>query len=106
MPSTASFHGILIVGAPTVSPTACRRRRARRGDWQLVTQGSLDAFAQVTGEEQFVHVDVAQAKQTPFGGTIAHGYCARSLGRTSGRGARRRPSRRRGRCAWRPSATA
>jgi acyl dehydratase len=27
-------------------------------DWQLVTQEGLDAFAQVTGEEQFVHVDV------------------------------------------------
>jgi acyl dehydratase len=27
-------------------------------DWQLVTHENLDAFAQVTGEEQFVHVDV------------------------------------------------
>jgi len=74
--------------------------------WQLVAQEDLDAFAQVTGKEHFVHVDVEWAKRTPFGGTIAHDSSTRSLGRTSRRGARRRRSRRRLRCAWRLSATA
>jgi acyl dehydratase len=94
------------VGAPAFSPRLAAGVLLGVSDWQLVPQEDLDAFAQVTGEEQFVHVDVAQATQTPLGGTIAHGYCTRSLGRTSGRGARRRRSRRRVRCAWRPSTTA
>ena len=48
-------------------------------DWQLVTQEDIDAFADVTGDHQWIHVDVERAKQTPFGGTIAHGYYTLSL---------------------------
>ena len=43
-------------------------------DWHEVTQEAIDAFADVTGDHQWIHVDVERAKQTPFGGTIAHGY--------------------------------
>jgi len=75
-------------------------------DWHLLAQEELDAFAAVTGEERFVDLDVERAKQTPFGGTIARGYHTRSLGRTSGRGARRRRPRRRVHCACCPRATA
>jgi len=48
--------------------------------WREVTQADVDAFADVTGDHQWIHVDVERAKQTPFGGTIAHGYLTLSLG--------------------------
>jgi acyl dehydratase len=48
-------------------------------DWHEVTQEAIDKFADVTGDHQFIHVDVERAKQTPFGGTIAHGYYTLSL---------------------------
>ncbi len=48
-------------------------------DWHLVTQEAIDAFADVTGDHQFIHVDPERAKETPFGGTIAHGYYTLSL---------------------------
>ena len=48
-------------------------------DWKLVTQEDIDTFAEVTGDDQFIHVDVERAKETPFGGTIAHGYYTLSL---------------------------
>jgi acyl dehydratase len=47
--------------------------------WHEVTQTAVDAFADVTGDRQWIHVDPARAKQTPFGGTIAHGYYTLSL---------------------------
>ena len=48
-------------------------------DWHEVTQKDIDTFADVTGDHQWIHVDVARAKETPFGGTIAHGYYTLSL---------------------------
>jgi acyl dehydratase len=49
-------------------------------DWHEVTQEAVDAFADVTGDHQWIHVDVERAKDTPYGGTIAHGYLTLSLG--------------------------
>ncbi|GGE12272.1 nodulation protein NodN [Polymorphobacter glacialis] len=48
-------------------------------DWILVDQAKIDAFAEVTGDHQFIHVNPELAKQTPFGTTIAHGYLTLSL---------------------------
>jgi acyl dehydratase len=48
-------------------------------DWHLVTQETIDEFARVTGDDQWIHIDVERAKQSPFGGTIAHGYYTLSL---------------------------
>lgn len=48
-------------------------------DWILVDQARIDAFAAVTEDHQFIHVDPAAAAQTPFGTTIAHGYLTLSL---------------------------
>ena len=48
-------------------------------DWHEVTQEDINTFADVTGDHQFIHVDVEKAKETPFGGTIAHGYFTLSL---------------------------
>lgn len=48
-------------------------------DWILVDQAKIDAFAEVTGDHQFIHVDPEAAAKTPFGTTIAHGYLTLSL---------------------------
>jgi acyl dehydratase len=48
-------------------------------EWHEVTQKDINAFADVTGDHQFIHVDPERAKQTPFGGPIAHGYYTLSL---------------------------
>ena len=48
-------------------------------DWILIDQPRIDAFAEVTDDHQFIHVDPAAAAMTPFGGTIAHGFLTLSL---------------------------
>jgi acyl dehydratase len=47
--------------------------------WHEVTQDAIDAFADVTGDHQWIHVDPDRAKHTPVGGTIAHGYYTLAL---------------------------
>jgi acyl dehydratase len=42
--------------------------------WFTLDQARIDAFAAVTEDRQFIHVDPVAAKATPFGGTIAHGF--------------------------------
>jgi acyl dehydratase len=49
-------------------------------EWQEVTQDAIDAFADATGDHQWIHVDPARAAQTPWGSTIAHGLYTLSLG--------------------------
>src|SRR6476660_10524443 len=59
--------------------------RARIGEeigvssWLTVDQGRIDEFAEATEDRQFIHTDPAAAEQTPFGGTIAHGFLSLSL---------------------------
>ena len=59
--------------------------RARIGEeigvspWITIDQPMIDAFADVTGDPQFIHVDPVRAAQTPFGGTVAHGFLTLSL---------------------------
>jgi acyl dehydratase len=48
-------------------------------DWLEITQQRVDAFADATGDHQWIHVDVDRAEDGPFGGTIAHGYLTLSL---------------------------
>jgi acyl dehydratase len=48
-------------------------------EWMLVDQQRIDTFADTTEDRQFIHVDPAAAAQTPFGGTIAHGFLSLSL---------------------------
>ena len=48
--------------------------------WRTVTQVMIDKFADATDDHQFIHVDPAHAAaETPFGGTIAHGFLTLSL---------------------------
>ncbi|ARJ07516.1 dehydratase [Cnuibacter physcomitrellae] len=49
------------------------------GSWHTIEQEAVDAFAEVTGDHQWIHVDIARAAGGPFGGTIAHGYYTLSL---------------------------
>ncbi len=59
--------------------------RARQGQeigvspWIAIDQAAIDRFADVTGDRQFIHVDPVAAAQTPFGGTVAHGFLTLSL---------------------------
>ncbi|WP_275785117.1 MaoC family dehydratase [Pararhizobium gei] len=49
-------------------------------DWITVSQQTIDTFAEATGDHQFIHTDpVRAAAETPFGGTIAHGFLSLSL---------------------------
>jgi acyl dehydratase len=48
--------------------------------YQVVDQRDVDAFAALTGDDQWIHVDVERAAHGPFGGTIAHGLFTLSLG--------------------------
>ena len=48
-------------------------------EWLAIEQDRVDGFADVTGDHQWIHVDVERAKAGPFGGTIAHGYLTMSL---------------------------
>jgi len=65
--------------------TLLERYQARLGetvtsDWLNVDQPRVNAFADVTGDHQFIHVDPERAaRETPFGGPIAHGFLTLSL---------------------------
>lgn len=48
-------------------------------EWIMVDQDMINKFADATGDHQFIHVNEAMAKMTPFGGTIAHGFLTLSL---------------------------
>lgn len=48
-------------------------------DWLTITQERVDQFADATDDHQWIHVDRSRAAQSPFGGTIAHGFLTLSL---------------------------
>ena len=48
-------------------------------DWLTIDQSRIDAFADCTGDHQWIHVDPVRAKDGPFGATIAHGYLTLAL---------------------------
>jgi acyl dehydratase len=49
-------------------------------EWRTVTQADIDDFARLSGDDQWIHVDVERAKrESPFGQTIAHGNLTLSL---------------------------
>ncbi|MYA67920.1 MAG: MaoC family dehydratase [Gammaproteobacteria bacterium] len=48
-------------------------------DWLTIEQDRIDQFADATDDHQYIHVDAERAAQTPFGGTIAHGFLTLSL---------------------------
>lgn len=49
------------------------------GEWFEMTQERINDFADATLDHQFIHIDPEKAAQTPFGGTIAHGFLTLSM---------------------------
>ncbi|MBU6270260.1 MAG: MaoC family dehydratase [Betaproteobacteria bacterium] len=73
-------------GVNTRSRATAAQMRERIGsdfgtsDWMLLDQARISAFATLTEDEYFIHTDpVRAAKETPYGGTIAHGFLTLSL---------------------------
>jgi acyl dehydratase len=55
-------------------------REAGCSEWHTITQQQIDAFAEVTGDHQWIHVDTGRARrESPYGVTIAHGFLTVSL---------------------------
>lgn len=49
-------------------------------DWVLISQERVNLFAEATGDHQWIHIDVERSrKESPYGGTIAHGFLTLSL---------------------------
>lgn len=49
-------------------------------DWVMITQDQVNQFAEATGDHQWIHVDVDRSrKESPYGGTVAHGFLTLSL---------------------------
>ena len=48
-------------------------------EWFNVTQDQVNSFADCTLDHQFIHIDPVAAAQTPFGGTVAHGFLTLSM---------------------------
>lgn len=48
-------------------------------DWVVLDQERINTFADCTEDHQFIHIDEEKAAQTPFGGTIAHGFLTLSM---------------------------
>ena len=75
----------MALGRLTLPIATLEQIRGRIGEevgvsgWLTVDQTRIDAFADATEDRQFIHTDPAAAAQTPFGGTIAHGFLTLSL---------------------------
>ena len=55
-------------------------REVATSDWFMITQDRINAFAEATGDPQWIHLDCGRARaETPFGATIAHGFLTLSL---------------------------
>jgi acyl dehydratase len=64
------IEGLKAIQGKTIGPS----------DWREVTQEDINAFAELSGDDQWIHVDVERAKkESPFGTTVAHGNLTLSL---------------------------
>jgi len=59
--------------------TEAKGEHLGHGEWHEITQDEINLFADATGDHQWIHVDPERARDTPFGGTIAHGYYTLAL---------------------------
>ncbi len=58
----------------------CEGREFPATDWFVVTQDRIQKFADATGDRQWIHLDPERAqRESPFGGTVAHGFLTLSL---------------------------
>jgi len=77
-----NLHGMSNPAAATALATLQARigQEVHVSDWLPITQQRVDAFADATGDHQWIHVDPERARrESPFGGPIAHGYLTLSL---------------------------
>jgi len=59
---------------------SCEGRELPATDWFVITQDRIQKFADATEDRQWIHLDPVRAgRETPFGGTIAHGFLTLSL---------------------------
>jgi acyl dehydratase len=58
---------------------ACIGQEVATSEWTTITQQQIQQFADATGDQQWIHVDVERAKAGPFGAPIAHGFLTLSL---------------------------
>jgi acyl dehydratase len=74
--STSETSGLVtdLAGLPALAG-----KHAGYTDWQVMEQERVDMFADATDDHQWIHVDTERAKESPFGGTIAHGYLTLAL---------------------------
>ena len=79
LPKTILPKAILIVDYPQDLAEHTGRELAP-SEWLVIDQAMIDKFAEATGDDQWIHVDVERAKHDmPGGATIAHGYLTLSL---------------------------
>jgi hypothetical protein len=70
------------MGITVVPKEAARRPRRHQfepSEWVTLDQERINTFADCTEDHQFIHIDEEKAAQTPFGGTIAHGFLTLSM---------------------------
>ncbi len=79
----AEGPGVAPTGAAAAAHQALTQRVGQEvhvSDWLLVTQQRVDAFAEATGDQQWIHVDPERAaRESPYKAPIAHGYLTLSL---------------------------
>ncbi len=80
-PPDAVGHNFPAMPSTTPIDELARRAGTELGasDYVRISQEMVDAFADVTGDHQWIHTDPARAAASPFGGTIAHGYLTLAL---------------------------
>jgi acyl dehydratase len=64
---------------PITSLLAAEPHELGRSDWHRVDQASIDSFAALTGDRQWIHIDRERAASGPFGTTVAHGFLVLAL---------------------------
>jgi acyl dehydratase len=64
---------------PKEKMTSMAGTRFEPGEWITIDQDRINAFADCTEDHQYIHIDEERAAQTPFGGTIAHGFLTLSM---------------------------
>jgi acyl dehydratase len=67
---------------PTLSVAELERKVGTEvglSPWCTIDQKLIDAFADITFDQQYIHVDPERARESPFGGTVAHGFLSLSM---------------------------
>lgn len=86
VPDESSASGDTSAGPLVIQGIDGLRERAGTAlgvsEWVTIDQESVNTFAKLTGDEQWIHVDPERAKDGPFGSTVAHGFM--TLGKSTG----------------------